>query len=196
MRTEPPRPCPVHPWPGPLPETGCGVCVLALNTAGLARPEARALARRAIIALLADWLSVPHEQIKLPATPGQAQRIDLGQHPAIDLPGCSISHEAGLSLAAINLHGPIGVDLMRPRDIPDWAALARDYLGPATARALAACAPAQRANALARAWTAREASLKCLGLALAEWTPTRPCRVLPLALPEGWLGALALPATA
>ncbi|MBA5637913.1 4'-phosphopantetheinyl transferase superfamily protein [Duganella sp. LX20W] len=198
---------PVQPWPGPLPVAIDGRCVIALATAGRTRPQARQLARDALRQVLAGWLSIDGVRIGLPATPGQPQRIvlDTGSanaahsvaDPAI-VPCCSISHETDWTLVAISLDGPVGVDLMVPQEIEDWAALARDYLGPAVAQALAACPAPQRARALAQAWTAREASLKCAGQGLTEWSaaPVLACHTVPLLAQAGWVGSLAWPAKA
>ncbi|MBA5689214.1 4'-phosphopantetheinyl transferase family protein [Rugamonas apoptosis] len=195
---------PVHPWPGPLPVLTDGCCVIAIATNGCTRPEARQLARQALRQVLAGLLAVDASRISLPATPGQPQSIvldaraadtehaDLGHAATLY---CSISHETGWSLVAISLNDPVGIDVMAPQDIDDWAVLARDYLGPQVAQALAACPPAARARALAQAWTAREASLKCRGQQLTEWVnaQTLACRDIPLAVPAGLAGSLAMP---
>lgn len=196
---------PVQPWPGPLPALINGRCVLIIATTGRTRPEARQLARQALRQVLAGLLSIDAHRIGLPITPGQPQRVVLDTGPAIDAtikhhqttaPCCSISHETGWTLVSISLDGPVGIDVMAPQDVDDWAALVRDYLGPQVAQALAACPPAARARALAQAWTAREASLKCAGLALTEWNtaPTLTCHSMPLVLPAGVVGTLAWPA--
>jgi len=83
--------------------------------------------------------------------------------------------------------------------VPDWESVARDYLGPATARKLAARSDGERDAAFAHAWSEHEARLKCLGLQLAEWCEERvvalqACRCLSLALPDGYVGYVALPA--
>lgn len=190
---------PVQPWPGPLPALADGRCVIALATAGRTRPQARQLARQAITDVLARLLAIAPARIGLPATPGQPQRVVLDDAaPAgapLPAPCCSISHATGWTHVAISLAGPVGIDVMAPLEIDDWAALARDYLGPDVARELAACAPAARARALAQAWTAREAGLKCMGIALEEWwrLPALGCRTAPLSLPSGLVGTLAWP---
>ncbi len=185
---------PLWPWPpgpGALPAPRDGLLVLAVRPpADASRAQARLLLRAAVGEALEQLPQLAGRRYELLSTPGQAPLLRAGDGAAI---GCSFSHDAGLSLAALNLHGPVGVDLMRENAIEDWAALARDYLGAQVAAQLAACPPEQRAAALARAWTAREASLKCLGLALAEWRPLPACRLLPLQLPAGWQGTLALP---
>ncbi|MFZ4874553.1 4'-phosphopantetheinyl transferase family protein [Janthinobacterium sp. Mn2066] len=158
-----------------------GVLVIAI-AAPPSRVEARARVRQAVREAAAQWLSMDVDAISVQAVPGQAPNLLL----AGDTVGLSFSHEEGLSLAAIHLHGKIGLDLMRVASIPDWEIVARDYLGPQVSQALAACSAMARPLALAQAWTAREASLKYAGLPLAEWDGVAiDCRLqaLPVALP-------------
>jgi 4'-phosphopantetheinyl transferase len=191
----------VHPWPGALPVPVEGVIVIGLITAD--RSSARAQIRLAVRQMLGQFLARSPEQIVLTSTPGQAPVIAVrGIESRV---GLSISHEAGLSLAAINLDGRIGVDLMRVPQANnhdhdhDWMELmtmARDYLGPAGAMALAGVAPDRRHIAFARAWSAHEANLKCRDLALAEWRTMPPPAVLRIAaldLPAPFVGAVATP---
>lgn len=174
--------------------------VRALTVIGIAAPDsplrqtARAHLRGALCDTLGSLLERPAASIPLRSQPGLA--------PVLNLPDArislSLSHAEGLSVAALHAGGAVGVDVMRvlPDVLPDWAAVARDYLGPPTCDQLAAVAPAQRALAFAQAWTRWEAGLKCLGLALTEWTPGLAqrlalCRITPLALPAPYCGALA-----
>lgn len=193
---------PVHVWPVAPPTWTDGVCVIAVRTeAGPQRERPRQQIRQAVRAVLAELLNIASDTITLPDAAGSAPRIVFDQArseatsgvaPARDI-GYSISHESGLSVAAINLHGAIGIDVLRVQDIADWQAVARDYLGPDVARTLAALDPTQRATALARAWTAREAALKCLGFALQEWTPAPlRCQISELILPVGYAGSMAI----
>jgi 4'-phosphopantetheinyl transferase len=83
--------------------------------------------------------------------------------------------------------------------VPDWEPVARDYLGPEAASKLVARLAGERDAAFSHAWSEHEARLKCLGLQLAEWCEERvvalqACRCLPLALPDGYVGYVALPA--
>ncbi|MGY2336072.1 4'-phosphopantetheinyl transferase superfamily protein [Pseudomonas sp. SDO5511_1_S431] len=96
----------------------------------------------------------------------------------------------------MNLHGPVGVDVMALQQIPDWQAVALDYLGPGVAAQVNAAPQAHRAALFAQAWCGREARLKCAGIGLAEWSDEAApaCHVFELVLPGGWVGALALPA--
>lgn len=55
--------------------------------------------------------------------------------------------------------------------------VARLYCGPAAAARLAACEPAGRADAFARAWSALEARLKAGRRGLEEYTPVRECHL-------------------
>lgn len=189
----------VHPWPGALPAAHDGLIVIGIAAPpGERREVARERVRLAVRQAAAQLSAVVPEQIELASAPGQAPRLRLTRTGVTSMAGLSISHEEGLSLAAIHLHGPVGIDLMRVQDVPDWQAVARDYLGEAMAGALARLAPPQRAIAFARAWTAREAGLKCEGLPLAEWTAL-PCaarwRHLELALPAGLCGSLVVKAS-
>ncbi|HEU4844343.1 MAG TPA: 4'-phosphopantetheinyl transferase superfamily protein [Burkholderiaceae bacterium] len=208
VSTVTPQTGPVPPLAGPAPPAGVplalppgvqGVYVIAVAADGADRPAQRVRVRAALAQLAARVLGVPLARITIASPPGQRPRIVLsgadGRGQSGPTPGCAISHEDGLSLAALHLHGAVGVDLMRPQPVPDWAQLAHDYLGPQVASALAASPPARRPQALAQAWTAREAALKCRGLGLSEWTPAAPdghCRLHPLTLPEGYVGTLAL----
>lgn len=158
------------------------------------RATARRTIRAALLAALADALALPAARIRLGGEPGEAPyaRIDDGR--TIDL---AISHDGDVSVAALRLDGAVGIDVMRVADVPDWHAVAHDYLGPACAAALAGVPAPARAAAFARAWSEREARLKCRGLALAEWRPDLDaelgaCRCLPLAVPDGYVATLAL----
>ena len=180
--------------------------IVLATDGGCSRSEARAQIRLAVRQVLARLLALSPQQIVLTSTPGQAPVIVIEGVQRQDNScgiGLSISHEAGLSLAAINLHGPIGVDLMRVPQASaqdnwsDLLLLARDYLGPACAARLAGVAPQLRRTAFASAWTAHEASLKCRGLGLAEWCAALPLVVLQIAaldLPAPFIGSVAMPA--
>ncbi|MFL6718370.1 MAG: 4'-phosphopantetheinyl transferase family protein [Burkholderiaceae bacterium] len=158
------------------------------------RSQARERVRGALRASLGKLLGCAPEAVPLDIRPGEA--------PVLVLPPASIhlsiSHEAGLSLAAIRVGGRIGIDLVAFDDagLPDQEALARDYLGPRAAEALHDAPAPQRPAAFARLWTAHEACLKCLGLPLQEWSPglageIARCRIAALRLPASYVGAAA-----
>lgn len=180
----------VHPWPGPAPAPQDGLFVLFLRTE-TRRDTARVQVRQAAREALAAALHRPLGDIGINSTPGSPPRITLaGDACAI---GCSFAHEDAYALAAINLHGTIGVDLMRVQDIPDWQAVARDYLGPAASATLLAASAAERPRAFARAWTRREAALKRSGQQLAEWKTDNNDATIMLSLPVAELvGCIAL----
>lgn len=187
-RGEAGAPFPVCQWPACKPAPDQRVFVLALLGFSSGRPEARAAARLAARQALAAQLGQVLDAVQLHAPPGQPPQV-LGR-PDI---GLSFSHESGISVVAVNLDGPVGVDVLGAEPPPDWAAVARDYLGPQAATEPAAFAPA---------WAALEAQLKCCGQALTEWSPEREsllaaaCRSRGFQLPSAWPGfvaALALP---
>ena len=152
------------------------------------RMEARTHLRQAVRGAVAQWLKVDIGAISVESTPGAPPRLLLAGGAA----GLSFSHDEGMSLAAVHLHGAVGIDVMRVQAIADWFMLARDYLGPQVADELAACPADQRPLALAQAWTAREAALKCAGLPLAEWNGAAPaCRLQALRLAAPYVATLA-----
>jgi 4'-phosphopantetheinyl transferase len=163
------------------------------------RATARRTIRTALLAGLVDALALPAARIRLGGEPGEAPYALVGDGRRsdgrrIDL---AISHDGDVSVAAVRLDGDVGIDVMRVEDVPDWLAVAQDYLGPACAAVLAGVPAPARAAAFARAWSEREARLKCRGLALAEWredldAELAGCRCLPLAVPDGYVATLAL----
>ena len=177
-----------------VPAAPSSVCIVGVR----GQPD-RATARRTIRAALLDALAeaagVPPTSIRLCGAPGEAPYALLDDH-RIPL---SISHDGDLSVAALRLDGgAVGIDVMRVAGIPDWHAVAHDYLGLACAAALARLPDAARAAAFARAWSGREAKLKCRGSPLAEWRPDEDARLAafacwPLAVPAGYAGTVALP---
>lgn len=164
-----------------------GLLVISI-AAPASRSEARTQLRQAIRTAAAQWLSLEIDDISLQSSPGQAPSLQLAGRTV----GLSISHEEGISLAAIHLHGKVGIDVMRVQEIPDWEILARDYLGPQVLQALATCSAIERPRALGQAWTAREAALKYAGLQLGEWDGRTPdCRLQALPLAPTWVAMLA-----
>jgi 4'-phosphopantetheinyl transferase len=181
-----------HPWPGALPTwEGALLVISVVNPAGASRASARARIRAALLDVLAGALGVGQEQVGLDTAPGRAPRLLVNGAPSVI--GISISHAGNLSLAAVNRHGAVGIDLMEVEDVPDWRQVASDYLGAEVAGRLAATAPAQQSHAFAQAWAEREAQLKLFGLPLSEWTQLpADCSLLTLELPSHFAGALAI----
>lgn len=178
--------------------SGGRLLVTALETPHTTdRSEARRQVRTVLRELLAGQLACPAADIRLLSVPGQALRL-AGAHHAISL---SVSHEPGMSLAAMFRGGRVGVDLMRVPGDSEWQheidCLANDYLGPENAARLAAIPAAGRATTFAESWTGLEARLKCQGLGLVEWSPALEsviagCQVLPLKLPAPYVGSLVV----
>lgn len=172
----------VHAWPGPQPTWEHGLIVI--STAGGPRDEAREAIRKAVCEVLGGAVEVV-------STPGSAPTVTVdGVASAI---GLSISHEDGISMAALHRDGPVGVDVMKVQLPSDWARVAHDYLGMSVAVQLAALGAEARPLAFAQAWAEREAKFKLLGESLTEWSPLPDCRLFELDLPAGFAGALALP---
>jgi 4'-phosphopantetheinyl transferase len=164
------------------------------------RATARLTIRAAVLDALVEAGGLPPAQVRLCGAAGEAPYalLGAGRRGGARRIALSISHDGDLSVAAWRLDGgAIGIDLMRVTDTPDWQAVARDYLGPACADALARLPAPARAAAFARAWSEREARLKCRGNPLAEWRAEDepgllacPCRALDV--PDGYVGSVAL----
>jgi 4'-phosphopantetheinyl transferase len=173
---------------------GVPVVLMVATPDTTVRDEARVLVRTALRDYLAPLIGCAPAAVPLLIEPGQAPRLALADWPL----HLSISHEAGLTLAALRSGGKVGVDLMRTADapLPDWEALAHDYLGPEVVARLSRLGAVERPHGFAQAWSGHEAALKCLGLPLQEWTPAlaralASCEVAALALPDGYIGAMA-----
>jgi len=167
------KPLAVLLWPGSAPAPQDGLFAILIRTA-VPREAARRSIRLAACEALASVLRIPSRDIEIVSTPGTQPHVLLAG--AASRIGVSFSHDAGYSLAAINLQGPVGADLMRVQDIPDWPAIARDYLGPGFA-----CLRDSRAYT--QAWTQREAALKCHAHHISEWQADLPGASIPLVLP-------------
>jgi len=162
------------------------------------RKAARRAIRGALAAALAEVTGVPVAGIRVGGLPGEAPfaSVSCGLRGERRV-GVAISHDGELSVAAFRLDGgPVGIDVMQVIDVPDWEPVARDYLGPGCAAALGHVPAAARADAFARAWSEREAMLKCLGMPLAEWDPAETdrlgtCTCRAIALPAGYVGTVA-----
>lgn len=185
-----------------------GAAAPAMSTAGvtvigLAGQPDRETARRGIraalrSALAAHW-AVGEDMVELASPPGEAPWALVRLAGAPRRIPLAISHDGDLSVGAFAAGNAVGIDISQVVPVPDWEAVARDYLGPDTVRALAALPPAERDAAFARAWSEHEARLKYFGLQLDEWRAEqaaglRDCRCLELAVPDGYVGFLALAA--
>jgi 4'-phosphopantetheinyl transferase len=164
-----------------------------------ARETARLRIRIALTAALAVHFGVDAGRIALHSPQGVAPWAVVALDAGDQRIALSISHDGDLSVAAYSFNGAVGIDVMSISPVPDWRAVARDYLGPEAALKLAALPDGERDAAFAHAWSEHEARLKCLGLQLREWCDKRAialqaCCCFPLALPEGYVGYVALPA--
>ncbi|WXF86998.1 4'-phosphopantetheinyl transferase superfamily protein [Pseudomonas syringae pv. atrofaciens] len=176
--------------PKPFPRQNV-LLVSCVTRPGCARDEARNRIRTCVRTAVEQWLELPSGAITFISAPGVAPRLLIDGLPVL---GFSISHEAGFSLAAINLHGAVGVDLMQVQTVPDWHAVAQDYLGAEVATGLSGLPESIRTMAFAKAWCRREAFLKLHGLALEEWTAVGGLQGVgvEVELGEGMVGVVAL----
>jgi hypothetical protein len=160
---------------------------------GPGRPRAARLAiRAAIVDALSQLSGLPPQRIILHAEPGEAPWALLDAPAGQRRAWLAISHDGALSVAAISLHGAVGIDVTQVIDIPDWQPVARDYLGPDVAAALAALPARARARLRPRLERARGAPEMPGPRAERMERGRRPrCWRLPLpalSLPEGYVG--------
>ncbi|KPW82227.1 4'-phosphopantetheinyl transferase [Pseudomonas congelans] len=176
--------------PKPFPRQNV-LLVSCVTRPGCARDEARNRIRACVRTAVEQWLELPPGAITFIRAPGLAPRLLIDGLPE---PGFSISHEAGFSLAAVNLQGAVGVDLMQFQAVPDWHAVALDYLGAEVATGLSGMPESIRPIAFAKAWCRREAFLKLRGLALEEWAAVGGLQgvEVEVELGEGMVGVVAL----
>ncbi len=182
------RPPEARHWPATV-DTAQDLLMVTVDTKNTPiRESARQRVRSVLREILGD--------VELISIPGQP----IGQAGQGNSPWISVSHESGLSLLAVHRSGPVGVDLLRIPDSPDWQTeipqLAMDYLGPENAGQIAQLPDPEQIARFAQMWTEHEARLKCRGLALQEWSVAleawlSPCCVQQLALPAGLVGAVA-----
>lgn len=164
------------------------------TSTGDGRAQARLAVRQALIEALAVLLHQPQASIHIDNRRGHAPQINIaGDHAGSNTnsqaaaPQCSFAYSDRYALAALNLYGVIGVDLTPVVEIPDWQAVAHDYLGPRVCARLQTLPANQRAHAFAQEWCQLEAQLKCRGEALAEWRSepeneaSHACLILPQA---------------
>lgn len=175
-----------------------GLLVIALRThAEMSRTQARTQVRDALKELLAILLSYPINKITIFSEPGQAVRL---LQPKENI-GISISHEHELSIAAVNMNGYCGIDIMSISSISNLDeinAIAIDYLGSQAATNISKLPTHQRIKAFAKAWTEFEAYMKCKGEPIVEWSSTRDnitnnYTYKALQLPQGYIGTITYP---
>ncbi|NEM07456.1 4-phosphopantetheinyl transferase family protein [Geodermatophilus normandii] len=117
--------------------------------------------------------------------------------------GLSCSASEGVAVVAVAAGATVGVDVQRHRDEEAADAAAEGWLGPAERARLAVLPPGpDRLRAVTRCWTQKEAVLKAQGTGLRHplhgvVTPVAatgrvgPWRLVPVAVPEGYVASLA-----
>lgn len=159
-----------------------------------ARDRRRYVVCRGILrAILGRYLGEqPEELVFAYGRNGKPRLADGGLH-------FNVAHSEGLALLAFTRAGEVGVDLERIRPLPDCEEVARAAFPPEELARLEACPPERRREEFFRTWTRQEAVLKALGSGLGDAHGTDAARafaVHPLAVGDGFAGALAVPAPA
>ncbi len=143
-------------WPNLPPRPPLGEPVLVRVTTSPLRSIARLQLRAALQKILSTWDPAP------------------GAPPV----ATSFSYCENSGWIALRYGGPVGVDATRFAPFAEMESVARLYLGPAAATAIAASSSSP-ARAFALAWTSLEARLKCHGRGVTEWSDLPPPLLFP-----------------
>ncbi|MDN0083039.1 4'-phosphopantetheinyl transferase superfamily protein [Crenobacter sp. SG2305] len=153
-------------WLSPATLVERGVCA-----GWLSLPGPRPVQRVALRQLLPEALASAFGQ-----APGSLVLLETGAAPRLrGLAGAewlSLSYVGGRVSFALAVR-PVGIDLVEIGALPDWRAVAEDFLGPDVAAALGTLPAHERDGAFALAWAELEARGKALGEGLAEWSAGR-----------------------
>lgn len=204
-----PAPIPVFHLPEHLDEASTALrlhqyVAIAISTDSTQdRTRARQQIRSAIITLIQQCYQIDRRDIEIAASSGTAPRLFFSGHEA----ALSISHEAGLSLAAICLDSSVGIDLLNTKSLAkesfEWQDIARIYLDPDRHQMIRSLTPQQQRLSFVQEWTTLEARYKCAGMALSEWSDTvatgrhiklQTMPAYQLDLPENYCGSIAFSA--
>ena len=175
-----------------------------------------AAVRGALRAVLARYEGAAAAGIRIRCEPGGKPRLKAAGDTA---PEFNVSHSGAYGLVALSRGGPVGVDIELIKEHRPLLKLARRFFAPDEAAAIEAMDSAGRRAAFYRVWTRKEALVKALGTGLrhslkaftvsaaakvgenallagsgAE-APER-WRIIPLPVPAGYEGALAMPVSA
>lgn len=124
----------------------------------------RSHGRAPLLALLAGYLGVPADTVRLGTGPHGRPQLGPAQACSLDF---NWSHSGDRALVALGRGVAPGIDIERRRARPRALALASRYFDPAEAAWLATQPPELRDEAFLALWTAKEAVLKALGRGLA-----------------------------
>lgn len=136
-----------------------------VKAAEIANPAARARFE------IGRWLrrKMLSEATGLPAIGLTFVESDEGKPRALNTAGWdfNVSHSGDYVAVAVG-QGQVGVDLEQVRPVREMESIADRYFHPDEAAAWRSLAPGLREEAFFVLWSAREASIKCVGLGLAR----------------------------
>jgi 4'-phosphopantetheinyl transferase len=149
--------------------------------------DPRLAARRALAAILSDYLGDPGAAA-LTVDPGGKPRL-AARPEALSF---NLAHSAGLALVAVAPGGTaVGIDVERVKPRRDLPRLAARWL-PADSPTLASAGAEFREELFYAAWTRHEARVKCTGAGLGGPPPGPDVVAWQLAIDPGYAAAVAL----
>jgi 4'-phosphopantetheinyl transferase len=154
----------------------------------VAGDDRRGAARRALDAILADYLGVsPPPELRAGAD-GKPRLATAPERLSFNL-----SHSGDLALVAIGPGGvEVGVDVEGLRPRRDLVRLAARWLPAVDAAAVAAAPEADRERVFYDAWTRQEARVKCTGAGLFGGEPGPGVVAWQLEVDAGYAAAVAI----
>jgi 4'-phosphopantetheinyl transferase len=147
------------------------LCVICVDVAqGSTRDDARVQIRQALIKVIAAARNLNERDVHLHTEKGHAPHAVIGVGAQCRNYYLSITHEDTYAMAAISSASQVGIDIVKMTSLFDWKHTANLYLGEAAAREIESSRIDQQFKFFLQAWASHEARLKCLGLALQEWS--------------------------
>jgi len=154
--------------------------------------DRRGAARRALVAILADYLgdSGPADAAAVELSVGENGKPRLADAP--ERLSFNLSHSGDLALVAVAPGGgAVGVDIERLRPRRNLVRLAGRWLPAADAAAVAGVGGAERESVFYAAWTRHEARVKCTGAGLSGPAPGPEVIARQLEIDPGYAAAVA-----
>ncbi len=146
--------------------------------------------------ILGRYVGRPAGELALGSGPHGKPRLDIEGEPPVEF---NVAHSDDLAVYAVTRTGPVGIDVERVRDVPEWAEIASACFTPTEQARIHPGAGPPRRQDFFRAWTRHEALLKGMGVGLGGARPPasgpdggpEPWVIHDVHLENGYVGALA-----
>lgn len=137
---------------------------------GCTRDHARIQIRQFVTEMIAVALNLTERNIYINSEKGMAPYVMISEGAQQRIVHLSISYEDQFVWAVICSINRVGIDVVKITEAFEWKDTAILYLGKATTQDISVKPAEQQFEFFLKAWASHEARLKCLGLALQEWS--------------------------